>query len=320
MTPLQSVLPHASPLIYGCMGFGGAWEEQALTSQQQVHAEAAVEAAIAAGITVFDHADIYTMGKAEQVFGDLLAARPSLRQNMVLQSKCGIRFEDKRGPKRYDLSKAWIIESVDGILQRLRTDHIDILLLHRPDPLMQPDEVNEAFAKLVESGKVSHFGVSNMHAGQVQLLHQALEFPLIVNQIEMSLTNLGWLEEGVYAGNPAGQHVNFTSGTLEQARQQDIQLQAWGALSQGKYTGAHCALTPKEQQTKQLVTELADKYGVSSDAVVLAWLLRHPAKIQPIIGSTNPQRIAACSNATRTLMSREDWYRLYVGARESELP
>ena len=250
----------------------------------------------------------------------MLKARPNLREEIVLQSKCGIRFEDEHGPKRYDFSKDWIVTSVENTLSRLNTEYLDLLLLHRPDPLMEEEEVAAAFDALFDSGKVKHFGVSNMSGVQMQHLNHYINQPLIANQVEMSLTNLGFVDEGIYVGNPDGQHVNFTAGTLQYAKQNNIQMQSWGPASQGKYTGAPATLTAQEEATKKLVATLAQKYGVSPDAIVLAWLMRHPSNIQPIVGSANPKRIKASAEAVTVTLTREDWYALYVSAKGVELP
>ncbi|WP_394221746.1 aldo/keto reductase family oxidoreductase [Alteromonas gracilis] len=318
--PLNHYFPDASQLVYGCMAIGGEWDYNPITKEQIQHAFTAIDAALEAGITVFDHADIYRMGKAEQAFGELLKARPNLRSDIILQSKCGIRFDDDLGPKRYDFSKDWIVKSVENTLSRLNTEYLDLLLLHRPDPLMEEEEVAAAFDALHESGKVKHFGVSNMSGVQMQHLNHYINQPLIANQVEMSLTNLGFVDEGIYVGNPDGKNVNFTAGTLEYAKQNGIQMQSWGPSSQGKYSGAPVTLTAQEEATKKLITSLAQKYDVSSDAIVLAWLMRHPSNIQPIVGSANPSRIKASAEATTISLSREDWYALYVSAKGVELP
>jgi len=185
--PLQQHFPTVSPLAYGCMGLGGHWDDSPWTSAHVDHAQAAVEAALEIGVTLFDHADIYTRGKAESVFGELMRRQPSLRDRIVLQSKCGIRFAEGDLPGRYDLSGGYIVEAVEASLKRLGTEQLDILLLHRPDPLMQPDEIAEAFQRLRGAGKVSHFGVSNMNAGQMAWLGRALDQPLVVNQLELGL-------------------------------------------------------------------------------------------------------------------------------------
>ncbi len=319
--PIQQLLPEASQLLYGCMGLGGGWTGNPPTSEHYRQAHQVIDAALEAGINFFDHADIYCLGNAELVFGRVLAERPELREQIFIQSKCGIRFADEQGPKRYDLSKAWISQSVDQILQRLNTDYLDILLLHRPDPLMEAEEIAEVFSKLKNSGKVKHFGVSNMHGLQVANLQSYLDEPLVVNQLEMHLQNLGWLNEGVYAGNPAGSDINFTEGTLEYCRKNNIQVQSWGSLSQGLFSGRDITNEPNlVKQVTQLVAELADKYQLSSESMILSWLMRHPVNLQPIVGTTNLERIAACAKSVEVKISREDWYALYVCANGEELP
>ncbi len=318
---IHQYLPQASRLVYGCMGLGGGWTSSPLTKADVVQANQVIDAVLEANINVFDHADIYQFGKAEQVFGQVLTQRPELREKMIIQSKCGIRFEDSNGPKRYDLSGKWITESTEQILKRLNTDYIDVLILHRPDPLMEPEEVAEVLYALKQSGKVKYFGLSNMHAAQAEYLSLAVEQPFIVNQLELSLTNLGWLEEGIYAGNPDGANVNFTAGTLEYARKNNMQIQSWGSLSQGLFTGKNTSEYPSHiQQTALKISELAEKYSTSLEAIVLSWLLRHPVTMQPVIGSVNQERIKACSHATTVSITREEWYQIYVLARGMELP
>ncbi|WP_448212925.1 aldo/keto reductase [Colwellia sp. MEBiC06753] len=318
---IKQYFPDASTLAYGCMGLGGDWDNSSITSAHISQAQQVIETALANGITFFDHADIYTKGKAEQCFAQVLKQRPNLRDNMIIQSKCGIRFNDEFGPGRYDFSKQWIIESVEGILSRLNIESLDVLLLHRPDPLMEVAEVASAFDSLQAAGKVQHFGVSNMNHHQIQFLQSALSTPLIANQVEISLKQLGWLEHGVLAGNPEGSHQNFCAGTLEYCQQQNIQLQSWGSLAQGLFSGRNTEQqAPHIQATAQLVNELAEQYHTNSDAIVLAWLLRHPANIQPIIGTTNIERINRCAQATNIALSREDWYKLFVSARGRALP
>lgn len=201
--PLSHWGLNTSRLVLGCMGLGGGWNRDPITNEHLKHAESAVEAALEAGITMFDHADIYTMGKAETVFGQVLKKRPQLRDSIVIQSKCGIRFAEGDVPSRYDFSKSHILNAVDGILQRLGIETLDILLLHRPDPLMEPDEVAEAIHSLKSSGKAKRFGVSNMSAGQIRFLQQASSEPIIVNQLEMSLGHLHWLEQGILVNQHA---------------------------------------------------------------------------------------------------------------------
>lgn len=314
---------NTSRLVLGCMGLGGGWNRDPVTEEHLKHAEAAVEAALEAGITMFDHADIYTMGKAEEVFGQVLKKRPELRDSIVIQSKCGIRFAEGDVPGRFDFSKSHILNSVDGILKRLGIETLDILLLHRPDPLMEPEEVAEAFHTLKSSGKVKRFGVSNMSASQIRFLQQASSEPFIVNQLEMSLAHLHWLDQGVHVNQTAGTSVNFAEGLMEFCQTEHIQIQAWSPLARGVFTGLAADNEPEHiRQTAALVAKLAKQKDTTPEAIVLGWLMKHPARIQPVIGTANPQRIAACRDAERQaeLMTREEWYQLYVSARGVNLP
>ncbi|HSH77858.1 MAG TPA: aldo/keto reductase, partial [Herpetosiphonaceae bacterium] len=242
---------------------------------------------------------------------------------IVLQSKCGIRFGEGAVPGRFDFSKAHILGSVDGILRRLQVDYLDILLLHRPDPLMEPDEVAEAFGMLKAAGKVRYFGVSNMSAAQIQFLQRALPDQLAVNQLEMSLAHLHWLDEGIHVNQKAGVGVNFSEGLLEYCQMENIQLQAWGPLAQGRFSGRAVESEPDNiRQTADLVKQMASTKETTPEAIVVGWLMKHPALIQPVIGTTNPQRIIACQDAERQaqLMTRDEWYMLYVSARGNKLP
>jgi len=303
------------------MGLGGSWDTRDITRAGVDTARRCIESALAAGITVFDHADIYARGKAESVFGAVLAESPGLRERMVIQSKCGIRFADAHGPKRYDLSPEWIMASVEGSLQRLGIEQLDILMLHRPDPLMVPDAIAEAFSRLQAEGKVAHFGVSNTNASQIALLQRAMAQPLVVNQMEMSLMAFDAFDERVLAGHRGGASVNFGPGLIEQGVAGEIQLQAWGSLAGGWLSGRDLSgAMPTRQRLAGRVAELARGYDTSREAIVLAWLMRHPARIQPVIGTTDPARIAACGQAADITLSREDWYALWETARGQELP
>lgn len=321
--PLEQRGITASRIALGCMGLGGGWQAGALAEEHYDQAERAIEAAFEAGITMFDHADIYGRGRSEQAFGEILRRRPELRERMVLQSKCGIRLADDRHAQRYDFSKAHILASVDGILERLHTDYIDILLLHRPDALMEPEEVAEALTALKASGKVRHFGVSNMHAGQIRFLQQALDMPLVANQLDMSLYHLDWLDHGVLVNRRSGEAVSFDQGLMEHCQMNNIQLQAWGPLAQGRFSGRSLEGEPEHvRATAELVARLACEKETTAEAIVLGWLMRHPARIQPVIGTTNPDRIRACADAVRQseLMTREEWYDLYNAARGVKIP
>ncbi len=319
--PLLQHFPTSSPIAFGCMGLGGGWNSQSIEPTHIKQAHLVVDTALDCGINFFDHADIYTLGKAEMVFGEVLKSRPEIRDQIIIQSKCGIRFEDDKGPKRFDFSGQYIRDSVDGILTRLNVESIDILLLHRPDPLMEPEQVAEVLAQLNQSGKVAHFGVSNMNAQQMGFLQHYLDFPLIANQLELNLLHLGWLNDVVLANNLQGKDLSFGSGTIEYCRMRSVQIQSWGSLCQGLLTGRDLTGQAQNvQQTAALVSSLAAEYQTSKEAIVLAFLMRHPAGIQPVIGTTNSDRIRACSLASSINLSKEHWYALYVTARGEELP
>lgn len=319
--PIHSYFESVSRITLGCMGFGGDWDSSHYGSEHVTQMHQALDAALDVGINMFDHADIYRMGKAEQVFAEVLKQRPELRQQIVLQSKCGIRFADENGPGRYDFSADWIRTSVENILKRLGIEQLDILLLHRPDPLMQPEEVAKVFEELLEAGKVKQFGVSNMHHYQMDYLRSHLSMPLVANQLQMSLLNHQWLDEGITAGMASGANTHFSPGTVSYCQLHQIQLQAWGCLANGLFSGGDLTGQPDNYIcTAELVSRLAAEYQTSREAIVLGWLMRHPAGIQPIIGTTNPERIKECGKARSLLLSRNHWYELFVSARGYKLP
>lgn len=300
----------ASRIAYGCMTIGDL--------DRQSDVDAALGAALDAGITLFDHADIYSRGRSEEVFGQALANRPGIRDQILIQSKCGIRFADDPpgAPKRYDLSYQHIIDSVEGSLRRLRTDRLDVLLLHRPDPLMQPAEVARAFDELHASGKVRAFGVSNFSTAQIDLLADALRQPLVANQIQMSLLHLGPVDAGVEVNRPG--HSYRAAGLMEGCWQRGVRLQAWGPIA-GGHLSRRVPL-PEHAALAERVGHIASQRSRSPLTIVLAWILRHPAGIQPIIGTTNPGRIAEACTALEVRLPREDWYYLFEGARGHRMP
>ncbi|MFJ9645468.1 aldo/keto reductase [Streptomyces sp. NPDC004244] len=306
--------------VYGCMGLGGTWGPESYGPAEIAAAEAAVDAALEIGITAFDHADIYRHGKSEAVFGEVLARDAGLRARVTIQTKCGIRLADGERPGIYDLRGKTVLRRVEESLTRLRTDVIDVLLLHRPDPLADPDEVAEALASLHSQGLVRRFGVSNMGAAQIAALQARLDLPLVVNQLEMSLHRRDWVEAGVLLNTPAAAANGFPLGTLEHCRDHGIRLQAWGALAQGRFTGR--AQTPQEHATAELLATLAARKQVTPETVLLWWLQRHPARIAPVIGTSDPARIRACRQAVDRLpeLDHEEWYALWLTARGEPLP
>jgi predicted oxidoreductase len=316
--PLAQVFPSVSTLALGCMG----WGAESLRDEAVAGAHAALDAARSCGITLLDHADIYQHGRAEETLGAIFARQPSLRQDLLVQSKCGIRRADATAPGRYDSSVGHVRRSVEDSLRRLHTDYLDILLLHRPDPLMEMDELAALLDQLQRDGKIRAVGVSNMHAAQLADLQRALAQPVVVNQLEMGLCKLDWLEGDTTFNDSQSVGVHPWGGTLSHCRQHGVQLQAWRPLCRGWLSGAaipsHApAAVPA---TAALVARLASDHGLSGEAIVLAWLLRHPARIQPVIGTINPDRIRACAQALSVTLSRDEWYSLYVTARGRPLP
>ena len=313
----------AQELIYGCMGLGGSWSDEPHGTDHVDEAAAAVEAALGSGITLFDHADIYRSGKSEAVFGEVLAATSGLRERIRLQTKCGIRLNERGLQTHYDLSRESIIERVNGSLKRLRTDYVDVLMLHRPDPLADPAEVASAVGQLIAEGKVRQLGVSNMSGAQIAALQDRLDVPVVANQLEMSLLKRAWLESQVLVNHAESLDYGFPHGTLEYCSSNGVTLQAYGALARGLYTGAGPEdPTVAESATAALVAELAREHGTAGEAVLLGWLMKHPAGIAPVIGTVNPARIRACADASRVAeeMSRAEWYGLWVAARGSNIP
>lgn len=311
----------SSRFILGCMDFGGEWNHSPYGEQDKQKLTLALDAALESGINFIDHADIYRMGKAEQLFGEVMAERSGLREQLIIQSKCGIKLGDDFGVGHYDLSEHWILHSVDQSLQRLQTDYLDVLLMHRPDPLMQPAEIAAAFEKLHASGKVRHFGVSNMHQFQIELLQQSVSVPLIVNQLEMSLLQHHWIDESIQVGMHLPNAPAYGMGLVEHSQLKGIQLQAWGSLGRGLLSGRDVSNESQAiKQTAQLVAQLAAEYQTSPEAIVLAWLMRHPAGIQPVIGTSNPARIKASVLAEKIQLDRLHWYQLYTSIRGNAVP
>jgi predicted oxidoreductase len=309
-------------IAYGCMPLGGAWDASSISDQTRQKAITAIRAALDEGINFFDNADIYCHGKSEEVFSAIWQEVPALRQKIMLQSKCGIRFENDvpGAPFRYDFSYEHIMESVEGSLKRLKTDYLDVLLLHRPDPLVEPEEVARAFDELHQAGKVRWFGVSNETAAEMELLRHYVKQPIVTNQVAFNVIHTHMLDEGIIF-NQYEPRLARNEGTIEYCRLHNITLQSWGSLAWGQLTGKPVE-KPAQNITRAtaVVQELAKKKGVSGEAILVAWILRHPAKIQAIIGTTHPGRIAASCEADGVTLSREEWYQLFVAGRGEDLP
>ena len=265
-----------------------------------------VDTALEHGINFFDHADIYGKGRCEELFGQILT--PSLREKIILQSKCSIR-----PGIAFDFSKEHILNSVDGILKRLNTEYLDILLLHRPDTLMEPEEVADAFRILKESGKVRHFGVSNQTPMQMELLSKYCDEPLLINQLQLSIAHCPMINSGINANMYNDSGINRDGGVLEYCRLKDITIQAWSPFQYGMFEGIFLG-NEKFVELNKVIDNLAEKYNVTNSAIAVAWILRHPAGIQTIVGTTNKDRIAQISKASEIRLTREEWYALYMAA------
>ena len=274
--------------------------------------EKVINTALENGINFFDHADIYGDGECEKLFGKAIKQSKIERESLFIQSKCCIR------DGLYDFSRDYILKSVDGILSRLGTDRLDCLLLHRPDTLMDLDEVQEAFTKLFEEGKVLSFGVSNMNRFQMELLQSGISFPIVADQMQMSLAHTPLVDEGINVNTMFNGAVVRNSGTLEYCRLKGIVLQTWSPLQKGFFEGVFLG-DPEYKDLNKVLDRLAEKYKVTSDAVAYAWLLRIPARMQVIIGTMNPKHIASASKAADFTLTREEWYELYRAAG-NELP
>ena len=270
-------------------------------AEDRAKGKRAIRAAVDAGYTLFDHADIYGDGHCETLFGEVLRESPGLRDNILIQGKCGVRWN----PSHYDLSGDYIVASVEDSLARLGIETLDLLLLHRPDYLMNAAEVADAFESLQASGKVAHFGVSNFSTSLFDLLQSAVAEPLLINQVEINIHNTEALDNGV----------------LDQCQRLQITPQAWCPVAGVAYRA--WGNTFSEEDEARIHAELerqSEKYSEDATIVVLAWLLRHPARISPIIGSTTPERIVAANAALDIDYRREDWYRLLEARNGKSVP
>ncbi len=293
----------SSRLVYGCMRTTGD-----NTPAARLEGMKALEAAVAAGYNHFDHADIYARGESESLFGEFLGASPGLRDELIITSKCGIRFAgqpEADDPQRYDFSYQYIVNSVEGSLERLGIDYLDLLLLHRPDYLFNAAEVATALETLLENGMVRHFGVSNFSPSQVKLLQSQCRAPLLVNQVEINIHNIDALLDG----------------TLDQCQQKRITPQAWCPLGGVVYPAWGSTFSKADEaRISDEFARQAQIYEAKPWLIMLAWLLKHPAGIVPIIGSTTPSRILEAVKSLAIDYSREDWYRLLEARNGHPVP
>lgn len=266
-----------------------------------------VDVAMNEGITLFDHADIYGGGYCEELFGKMLSKRAGLREKIQIQSKCGIR------DGYYDFSKEYILSSVDGILKRLGTDYLDILILHRPDTLMEPEEIAQAFDILQSSGKVRNFGVSNFNSMQIELLKSCVEQDIIVNQMQFSIMHAGMVSSGIQVNTLFDGSFDRHGSVLEYCRIKNITLQAWSPFQYGFFEGVFID-NDKFPELNKTLQRIAEEKGVSKSAIAVAWILRHPAKIQTVVGTTNAKRLKDICEASKVELSRAEWYEIYRAA------
>ncbi len=296
-------------MAYGCMRIAGTWNPAEVDADRRNHAYECINAAVDAGYNFFDHADIYCRGECERIFGEVMAAQPGLRDRVIIATKCGIRQPGEPhpdSPHRYDFSKEHIIWSCEQSLKKLQTDVIDLYQLHRPDALMNPHEIGEAFLKLHEQGKVRWFGVSNFYPSTVSALQSGLPFPLIVNQIEVHLRRLAPIYDG----------------TLDQCIEKKIVPLSWSPLGGGRFVRDSDSPEVRQHAEKlmEVLNTVAEKFETTWAVIATAWLMKHPSGIIPIIGSANPDRIRESVKADAIELDREDWYRIFVAARMERLP
>lgn len=283
----------------GCMRMNELDEKQAASF---------IEKALSLGVNFFEHADIYGKGECEKIFSKAIDMKPSVREKIILQSKCGIV-----PGKMYDLSKEYILKSVDEILKRLQTEYLDVLALHRPDALVEPEEVAEAFRVLKESGKVRHFGVSNHKPLQMELLRKYLDEPLVTDQLQFSITNSSMVENGLEVNMTTKGAIDRDGSVLDYCRFHDITIQTWSPFQYGFFEGVFLN-NEKFPELNQILEEIATRYEVTPTTIATAWILRHPAHMQVIAGTMNEKRLEEICKASEITLSREEWYQIYLAA------
>ncbi|UPH48212.1 aldo/keto reductase [Listeria innocua] len=288
----------ASEISLGCMRMADLSKEEA---------NKVINTALENGIDFFDHADIYGGGKSEEVFADAIDMNATVREKMILQSKCGIR------QGFFDFSKEHIISSVEGSLKRLKTDYLDTLLLHRPDTLFEPEEVAAAFTELEKSGKVRHFGVSNQNPGQIELLKKYVDQELIANQLQFSIMHTGMIDTGFNVNMTIDPSLDRDGGILEYSRLHNMTIQAWSPFQYGFFEGVFLD-NDKFPGLNKTIDKIAAYKGVTNSAIAVAWIQRHPASFQTVVGTMNPGRIADIAKASDVTLSREEWYEIYRAA------
>lgn len=300
------------------MGLGGTWNNSPLSKADVLNAERAVFTAFESGITRFDHADIYCLGKSEEVFGKILKMHPDFRTEIQVQSKAGIEYHKGiNASNTYNFSKTYILQSTDEILKRLQIEYLDMFLFHRPDPLIYPEELADTIDFLINSGKVKSIGVSNMSPSMLHFINQCSRYSIMANQIQFSLNHSGLLNEIVEFNAESIQE----SGLFAQSHLEQFEIQAWSPLNKGIYSEAqhNNDLPEYYNEPVKLMSELAEKYKTNISAIQLAWILKLPFNITPIIGTTKPDRIKDCTESLTINLDRDDWYNLWILARNQKL-
>lgn len=286
-------------VIMGCMR---------ISQMEYRELENLVMTAVENGVNHFDHADFYGNFQSEVRFGEVLANNPSLRDHIILQSKCGIRTTGF-----YDSSYEHIVNSVNNSLKKMNTDHLDCLLIHRPDALADVDEMARAFEDLEKSGKVQWFGVSNHNPLQIQVLQQAVKQPLLFNQMQLSIMHTPMIDQGINVNTRFEGAVDRDNGTLEYCKLKGIVLQTWSPFQYGFIEGAFLD-NPEFPEINQVMDRVAEQYGISKTALAIAWLVRIPAKMQVIAGTTKPSRLLDIIRGAEVELARPDWYEIYRAA------
>ena len=293
---------NASAIIMGCMRMPALSVDQA---------EKMIQTAVELGINFFDNATCYGEdGEAEKRFGDAFKQSGLKREDVIIQSKCGLRFERNE----FDWSKENILISVDESLSRMKTDYLDALLLHRPDLIFEPEEVAEAFDILAKNGKVRYFGVSNVPPMELELLRRYVKQPLVFNQLQFSLEQSQLIDQPLYLNNLTTERsIDRDNGTVDYCRLHDMTIQAWSPLQHGFFKGCFVD-SPDFPEINKVLAELGEKYGVPKTAIAIAWILRHPAKMQAIAGTMNPVHLKEICDATKVELTHNEWYKLYLSS------
>ncbi len=298
---------NVSQLVFGCMRIN----EMSIDDL-----EALVKKTLDLGINFFDHADIYGGGESERLFGEVIARNPQMREKMIIQSKCGIRRGENIN--YYDFTKEHIISSVEKSLARLQIDYLDILILHRPDTLMDPKVVAKVFNELHKAKKVKYFGVSNMNAMQIKLLQSELDEKILFNQLQLSPVHSGMIANGFYVNMKENPSIDHDGNILEYCRLKNITIQAW-SIMQASWEEGTFIDNPNYPELNDALQKYADKYGVTKNAIVVAWITRHPANIQPIFGTTKIKHLEELVKGNEIELTHEEYYHIFASASKVEL-